>query len=141
MSAVYEVVIFTASLKYYADRIMKILDPRRQYVSNMLYRDSCCKTKSGTLVKDLSVIAGVPMEDMILVDNNMYSLWPQPSNGVPILHFTFDKQDQELETLADLLDSVTDKPHQDLFADTFRVKEMMHSQDLSDYYSCFEVCF
>lgn len=141
MSAVYEVVIFTASLKYYADRIMKILDPRRQYVSNMLYRDSCCKTKSGKLVKDLSVIAGVPMEDMILVDNNMYSLWPQPSNGVPILHFTFDKQDQELETLADLLDSVTDKPHQDLFADTFRVKEMMHSQDLSDYYSCFDVCF
>lgn len=136
----FEVVVFTASLKYYADRIIKILDPKRQYISDILYREACCKTKSGKLVKDLQVIGGVALENMILVDNNMYSMWPQPTNGIPILHFTFDRNDRELEHLQEYLIAIAQQPHQKRFTETFRVKELMYSQSLADYYSKFENC-
>ena len=38
MNHFYEVVIFTASMKYYADRILKVLDPNREYISGVFYR-------------------------------------------------------------------------------------------------------
>ncbi len=141
MSAHYEVAIYTASLKYYADRILKIIDPSKQYISHILYRESCARTKSGKLVKDLSVVGNVPLESIILVDNNMYSMWPQPHHGIPILHFTYDRTDRELDLLQEYLTALVEGPHTETLKETFRVSEMLYADSLADYYSCFDPCF
>lgn len=141
VSAIYEIAIYTASLKYYADRILKIIDPARQHVSHVLYRESCARTKSGKLVKDLSVIGNVGLENMILVDNNMYSMWPQPHNGIPILHFTYDRTDRELELLHEYLAALAEGLHTESLKESFKVGEMLYADSLADYYGCFDPCF
>lgn len=99
----YEVIIFTASMQYYADTIVDILDPFGKFVSALYYRESCSRTSSNKLVKDLSIFENIPLSDMILVDNNIYCMWLQPQNGVPILHFEFDRNDRELLSLETFL--------------------------------------
>lgn len=66
--------MFTASHKVYADVILDYLDPENLYFSKRLYRDSCFFSDVGGMyIKDLRVIGGREMKDLILVDNAVYS--------------------------------------------------------------------
>lgn len=138
MSANFEVVIFTASMKYYADRILKILDPTKQFISHVFYRESCAKTRLDKLVKDLSVFGNVPLEDMILVDNNMYCMWPQPQNGIPILNFEHDRGDQELLQLEHFLLSLRDTNHLPRLREHFKVHTVSMHETVAGYLSLFK---
>lgn len=69
----YEVAVFTASHKWYADVILDYMDPGKSLFQHRFYRDSCIKTKDNVYVKDLRVIKNVSMKDMMLVDNAVYS--------------------------------------------------------------------
>ena len=40
----YQVVVFTASHKFYADPVLDYLDPKNEYISARFYRDSCFVT-------------------------------------------------------------------------------------------------
>lgn len=138
MSENFEVVVFTASMKYYADRILKILDPHRKYISEVFYRDSCCRTRNEKLVKDLTVFKGIPLFEMILVDNNAYCMWPQPENGIPIINFEHDRKDQELLKLEPFLLSLKDsKNHNALIRSQFKLHQILQSPTLAQFYSHF----
>jgi Dullard-like phosphatase family protein len=134
MSENYEVVLFTASLKYYADRILKVIDPHRSFFSHVFYRESCCKTTNGKLVKDLTVFVNVPLKDMILVDNNTYCMWLQPTSGVPILNFYHDKSDEELLRIQPFLLELKDaSDHRELLKSTFKLPDMITCRSPEDY--------
>lgn len=90
------VVIFTASSQNYADPILDHIDPRRQFIQLRLYRTSCLLNEFGLFVKDLLIFKGVPQQDILLVDNNIYSFMNQFANGIPIINFYDDKTDTEL---------------------------------------------
>lgn len=45
MSKIFQIVIFTASHKKYADAIINKLDQNRKYITKRLYRDSCFMAK------------------------------------------------------------------------------------------------
>jgi CTD small phosphatase-like protein 2 len=55
-SRLYEVVVFTASAKEYADAVLDYLDPTGDLVHHRLYRDDCLWT-SGVYVKDLRIFS------------------------------------------------------------------------------------
>jgi CTD small phosphatase-like protein 2 len=69
----YEVVVFTASHKWYADVILDHIDPLGEYFQHRMYRESCIKTTDNVYIKDLRVIRNIDLKDMILVDNAIYS--------------------------------------------------------------------
>lgn len=69
----FEIVVFTASHKVYADAILDYLDPENKYFSYRLYRDNCVLTPEGYYVKDLRVIRNRKLEDLVIVDNSVYS--------------------------------------------------------------------
>lgn len=48
------------------------------------------------LVKDLSLFEGVSLDDILIVDNNIYSFAYNLENGIPIVSFMGDQRDQEL---------------------------------------------
>jgi CTD small phosphatase-like protein 2 len=73
-SEYFEVVVFTASVKNYADSILDHIDPDNTLIHHRLYRDSCVFSKeSGVYIKDLRIFEGVDLNDIVLVDNAVYS--------------------------------------------------------------------
>lgn len=92
----YQVVVFTASHRAYADVVLDILDPTNELIQFRLYRDHCIRTEEGIYVKDLRIISNRDLNDLIIVDNAVYSFGYQLDNGIPIIPFYDDKTDEEL---------------------------------------------
>lgn len=104
----FEVVVFTASHKWYADVILDYMDPTGIYFQHRLYRDHCIPTKDNVYIKDLSIFRNRDLKDMILVDNAVYSFGAQLSNGIPITPFKDDKEDTEFQCLMNYLENIKD---------------------------------
>lgn len=99
----FEIIVFTASCSLYAETVVKELDPEKKYISYILDRNFCLETKNGFYIKDLRIIKNRELKNMIIVDNLVHSFGFQIDNGVPIIEWTGDRQDQELKHLADYL--------------------------------------
>ncbi|XP_022664449.1 CTD nuclear envelope phosphatase 1B-like isoform X2 [Varroa jacobsoni] len=103
----YEVVVFTASLPFYADEILDDLDPNGEIFHHRLYRQHCSYFQ-GVFVKDLERL-GRPMNQVILVDNFPGAYMMQPRNALPIRSFLGDPNDRELLQVRRVLKLVKDK--------------------------------
>lgn len=106
MSKLFELIVFTASNSCYADVVLDHLDPDRRFISHRLYRENCMQTPTGMFVKDLRVIGGRDLEEMVLVDNASYSFGLQLDNGIPIIPFYDSRQDVELLVLGKYLEKL-----------------------------------
>ena len=69
----FHVGVFTASHKEYADAVIDLIDPSHTLVNFRLYREHCFQTDEGIFIKDLRVIRNRRLEDLILVDNSVFS--------------------------------------------------------------------
>ena len=86
--------MFTASEKDYADPIIDLLDPEHQLIAARFYRSSCFNY-DGAYVKDLRIF-NKPLNEIVIVDNSMAAFRFQIDNGVPIIDFYDDRDDDEL---------------------------------------------
>lgn len=97
----WEIIVFTAALKDYANWILNDIDPSK-YVNKRLYRDSCT-FRRGTYLKDLSRI-GKDLTKTVIVDNLPENFSMQPHNGIAIKSWFNDNQnDKELLKLSKVL--------------------------------------
>lgn len=106
----YNMIIFTASDKSYADSVVNYIDPFGTYFKYRLYRSNCVKvsTENGPVyVKDLRVIRNVPLSNMVLIDNSVLSFAFHLENGIPILPFYSNKDDSEMESLKNYLSKLS----------------------------------
>jgi CTD small phosphatase-like protein 2 len=99
----FDILIFTASHRVYADAVLNFLDPDGMIFKNRFYRDSCINVGSKAFIKDLRIF-NRKLEDMILVDNSIYSFANQIDNGVLINSFYNDKEDRELTNVLNYLE-------------------------------------
>lgn len=84
----FQVVVFTASHQSYADVVLDLIDPHHEIFVKRLYRDSCVRSADGVYVKDLRIFDKCrKMEDIVIVDNAVYSFGYQLENGIPIIPF------------------------------------------------------
>lgn len=106
MNKYYNIVIFTASVKEYANPLLDTLDTEK-VIKKRLFREDCCIGPNGKYVKDLKIL-NMNLKDLILVDNNPISYSYNKCNGVPIQTWHFDKTDQELIKLIPVLQFLAD---------------------------------
>jgi len=71
MSQIYEIIIFTASQKQYADKVVPQIDPKKR-ISHVLNRDHCIIINKLYYLKNLKIL-GRDLKNTILVDVSIYS--------------------------------------------------------------------
>ncbi|CAI2372909.1 unnamed protein product [Moneuplotes crassus] len=106
LSKYYEVVIFTAGTKDYADAILNELYCSK-YISYRLYRHHTIN-EDEVYVKDLELI-GRPIEKTIIVDNTKDNFMYQKENGIPILSWYDDENDKTLFDLTRILRKIAEQ--------------------------------
>lgn len=106
-SKYFNLVVFTASYREYAEKILNRLDPTSQYIPNILTRDSCTKYNN-QFIKDFRIIgnSAVHKEDILMLDNKVISFAYNMFQGIPILPFYSDTSDSELRDILPFLKSL-----------------------------------
>ncbi|GLJ14307.1 hypothetical protein SUGI_0230460 [Cryptomeria japonica] len=102
----YELVLFTAGIREYADAVVDRIDPYGA-IKHRLFRDSCTQTCEGRFVKDLSLL-GRDLRRVIIVDDNPNAYVFHPHNAVPVSSFVDDLYDRELSSVISFFKVVQD---------------------------------
>ncbi|CAG9310197.1 unnamed protein product [Blepharisma stoltei] len=127
----FEVIVFTASHKCYADAVLDYLDPKGDLIHHRFYRDSCI-INQGVYIKDLRIFLNRDLCDMIIVDNAAYSFAYQIDNGIPIISWFDDKNDTELLNLINYLKVLQEvKDVREINRETFKLYSLADESEES----------
>lgn len=102
--------LFTASYREYAEKLLNKIDPKSEYIQNVLARENCIKYNNN-FIKDFRLIANhyIAKEDMLILDNKMISYAYELYQGIPILPYYDDSQDTELRDIVPFLIQLSNK--------------------------------
>ncbi|CAI2375341.1 unnamed protein product [Moneuplotes crassus] len=128
----YQIIVFTASKKEYADTILDHIDPDGELIEYRCYRDSCYTTRDYVYIKDLRIFEDQwEMKDIVLIDNAVHSFGFQIDNGIPMLPFFNDKKDKEMIYLAHYLKELYKQDDlRPMIENTFWIRRLTNNQIL-----------
>ena len=118
----YELVVFTAGTKEYADPIIDIIEQKEKFFVKRLYRQHTIY-RDNTFIKDLTKL-GRDLNKIIIVDNMPQNFRLQKENGILINnYFGQDNGDNTLQLLGDILLKIAQSPGKDVRNEIKKYKE------------------
>ena len=91
----FNIILFTASYKEYADVIIDHIDPEKTIFKKRFYKESCINLDDNINIKDLNIFNDINLKRSIILDNNIYSFCNNLNNGILINSF-FEGEDDDL---------------------------------------------
>lgn len=129
LSKKFEIIVFTASHKCYADKVLDLLDPTHELIHHRLYRENCV-VANGVFIKDLRIITNRNLESTVIVDNAAYCFAYQLENGIPIVSWYDDRDDSELVNLTHYLSTLANVPDVRVCnRQTFHLEQLSNNTD------------
>jgi len=101
----YDIVIYTASIEQYGERVIDVLDNNRGIFSRRYYRQHCVMDMSNTFTKDLTIIHE-DLSSIFIIDNSPAAYRNFSDNAVSIPTWLNDRSDTWLLKLLPLLDGL-----------------------------------
>lgn len=101
----FNLVIFTASVKEYADPVIDWLESERKYFVNRYYRNHCTLRQGQGYIKDLTSVDR-NLNHLIIVDNSPISYAWHENNAITVEGWINDPSDTDLLNLIPLLKSL-----------------------------------
>ena len=118
----YELVIFTAGTKEYADPIIDIIEQKEKFFVKRLFRQHTIY-RDNIFIKDLTKL-GRDLSKIIIVDNMPQNFCLQKENGILISnYFGQDNGDNTLYLLGDILLKIAQHPGKDVRNEIKKYKE------------------
>ena len=118
----YELVVFTAGTKEYADPIIDIIEQKEKFFVKRLYRQHTID-RDNTFIKDLTKL-GRDLSKIIIVDNMPQNFRLQKENGILINnYFGQDNGDNTLQLLGDILLKIAQSQGKDVRNEIKKYKE------------------
>lgn len=106
VSSWYHLVIYTASLREYAEPVVSWLDKGRGLFKKRLFRTACMEQIGGVFVKNLTLV-DTDLSRVCLIDNSPASFLMHPDNGILVESWTTqNKTDNCLLDLLPFLDAL-----------------------------------
>ena len=106
----YYLIAYTASQQAYGDAVLNLIDPNSDIFSMRLFRHNCRQIKieeQTVYVKDLRILKGIDLKDVVIIDNSILSFAYQLENGIPIVPYYEGKEDDELIFLSSFLINIS----------------------------------
>jgi CTD small phosphatase-like protein 2 len=113
MSKYYEIYIFTASVKEYADLVINAIDPESKMIAGRYYRDHMTKVNDNYHIKDLEIL-GKDLKKVIIIDNIFENFEKQPHNGILIKSWYNDEEDNKLIEILPFLTKIVEEQIDDV---------------------------
>ena len=122
----FDLIVFTASDQDYADTIINYIEKEKKYFKMRLYRNNCLFIEPGLYIKDLRIFnSWKKMEDIIILDNSLFSFANQLNNGILITSFFDDKDDTFLDNAKNYLEFMkNEKDIREINKESFRFEEI-----------------
>jgi hypothetical protein len=120
-----EIIIFTASTRNYADIVIDGLDCKN-LIDYKLYREHT-DDYNGINVKDLSKL-GRDLNKIIIIDNIEENYILQPKNGLNIIDFEGDENDNELQYILEDLLKIVKVPGKNITEELSQIRENMQKR-------------
>ena len=118
----YELVVFTAGTKEYADPIIDIIEQKEKFFIKRLFRQHTIY-RDNIYIKDLTKL-GRDLSKIIIVDNMPQNFCLQKENGILISnYFGQDNGDNTLYLLGDILLKIAQNPGKDVRNEIKKYKE------------------
>jgi len=125
LSKQYEIVIFTAAMKEYADNILDIMDPLNKLIKHRLYRQHTTLVGPG-IAKNLANL-GRNLDKTIIIDNLPENFKLQPNNGFGIKTWLDDINDTQLYDFTKVLKDIVNLKVQDVRPIIKKINEDMEN--------------
>ena len=127
MNKYFEIIIFTAAAKEYADIIIDYIDPEKKLIKKRYYRRDVKLNEKDQQIKDLTIL-GKDLSKTLIIDNVPENFIKQKENGIFVKSWYDDPDDTCLLDLIPILKELVVKRVDDVrfFMSQYRQKLIEH---------------